>query len=98
MSRAGLGAKATAVSGEAGQILRQPSRACLVRGGSARRAWRACLRRYRDLAIAYLMLLCGLRTQEVLNLRLTDIDIEDRRLRVQGKGGRGCEVLSIRAT
>lgn len=35
-----------------------------------------CLRRYRDLAIAYLMLLCGLRTQEVLNLRLTDIDLE----------------------
>ena len=44
------------------------------------------LRRYRDLAIAYLMLLCGLRSQEVLNLRLSDIDIEDRRLRVQGKG------------
>lgn len=47
-----------------------------------------CLCRYRDLAIAYLMLLCGLRTQEVLNLRLTDIDLEDRRLRVQGKGGK----------
>lgn len=46
------------------------------------------LRRYRDLAIAYLMLLCGLRSQEVLNLRVSDIDLEDRRLRVQGKGGK----------
>ena len=46
------------------------------------------LRRYRDLAIAYLMLLCGLRSQEVLNLRGADIDLEDRRLRVRGKGGK----------
>jgi site-specific recombinase XerD len=46
------------------------------------------LRRYRDLGIAYLMLLCGLRSQEVLNLRLSDIDLEDRRLRVRGKGGK----------
>ena len=46
------------------------------------------LRRYRDLAIAYLMLLCGLRSQEVLNLRVADIDLEDRRLRVRGKGGK----------
>lgn len=34
------------------------------------------LRRYRDLGIAYLML-CGLRSQEVLNLRVSDIDLED---------------------
>ncbi|MDP1915741.1 MAG: tyrosine-type recombinase/integrase [Myxococcales bacterium] len=47
-----------------------------------------CLRRYRDLAIAYLMLLCGFRSQEVLNLRVSDIDLEDRRLRVRGKGGK----------
>ena len=46
------------------------------------------LRRYRDLGIAYLMLLCGLRSQEVLNLRVSDIDLEDRRLRVRGKGGK----------
>ena len=52
------------------------------------------LRRYRDLAIAYLMLLCGLRSQEVLNLRVSDI--EDRCLRVRGKGGkeRACSASS----
>jgi integrase/recombinase XerC len=44
------------------------------------------LRRYRDLCIAYAMLLCGLRTQEVLQLRRGDIDFDDRRLRVLGKG------------
>ncbi len=46
------------------------------------------LRRYRDLGMAYLMLLCGLRSQEVLNLRVSDIDLDDRRLRVRGKGGK----------
>ena len=46
------------------------------------------LHRYRDLGIAYLMLLCGLRSQEVLNLRIADVDLEDRRLRVRGKGGK----------
>lgn len=44
--------------------------------------------RYRDLAIAYLMLLCGLRSQEVLHLRETDVDLDDRRLKVRGKGGK----------
>lgn len=37
------------------------------------------LLRYRDLCIVYLMLLGGLRTQEVLLLRLGDIDFADRR-------------------
>jgi integrase/recombinase XerC len=46
----------------------------------------ALLRRYRDLAIAHFMLLCGLRSQEVLLLRLTDVDFVDRRVRVRGKG------------
>lgn len=44
------------------------------------------VKRYRDLAIIYLMLLCGLRSQEVLMLRLTDLCFEDNRLRVRGKG------------
>ena len=44
------------------------------------------LRRYRDLAITYLMMFCGLRSQEVLSLRLADL--EEGRLRVQGKGNR----------
>ena len=46
------------------------------------------LRRYRDLCIAHAMLLCGLRTQEVLNLRLVDIDFTDRRIRILGKGNK----------
>jgi site-specific recombinase XerD len=44
------------------------------------------LRRYRDLAIVYLMLLCGLRSREVRLLRLGDVLFDDNRLRVQGKG------------
>lgn len=44
--------------------------------------------RYRDLAIAYLMLLCGLRTAEVLQLRHADIAFDDRRIRVSGKGAK----------
>lgn len=44
------------------------------------------VRRYRDLAIVYLMLLCGLRSREVLLLQLEDVSGEDLRLRVRGKG------------
>jgi len=46
------------------------------------------LRRYRDLAIVHLMLLCGLRSREVLSIRLADIGWDERRLRVRGKGNR----------
>lgn len=46
------------------------------------------LRRYRDLAIVYLMLFCGLRSSEVLSLRTCDVNVLDRRLRVHGKGNR----------
>ena len=50
------------------------------------RAFFRQLHRYRDLAIVHLMLLCGLRSREVLALRLRDVDLENRRLRVVGKG------------
>lgn len=46
------------------------------------------LNRYRDMAIVYLMLFCGLRSREVLDLRLNDIDLAGRRLRVCGKGNK----------
>jgi site-specific recombinase XerD len=46
------------------------------------------LRRYRDLAIVHLMLLCGLRSAEVLQIQLSDILAEDKQLRVRGKGNR----------
>ena len=42
--------------------------------------------RYRDLAICYLMLLCGLRAQEVLNIQQSDFFPLEGRLLVHGKG------------
>jgi site-specific recombinase XerD len=46
------------------------------------------LSRYRDLCIAYLMLLCGLRSQEVRDLGLHDVSLEERQIRVHGKGNK----------
>lgn len=44
------------------------------------------LRRYRDNAIVHMMLLCGLRSREVLGLGRRDISLLERRVRVIGKG------------
>lgn len=52
------------------------------------RAFLRSLRRYRDLAITHLMLLCGLRSAEVLALTLADVVFDDARIRVRGKGSR----------
>ncbi len=46
------------------------------------------IRRYRDLAIVLSMLLCGLRSQEVINLQKDDVDFQQSQLRVMGKGKR----------
>ena len=46
------------------------------------------VKRYRDLAILYLMLLCGLRSQEVLTLKLADLCLQDNRVRIHGKGNK----------
>lgn len=46
------------------------------------------LRRYRDQAMTLLMLLCGLRSAEVLSLKIADVDFLQRRIRVFGKGGK----------
>ncbi len=46
------------------------------------------LRSHRDLAVAGLMLYCGLRSCEVLALDVTDVDIGARWLSVHGKGGK----------
>ena len=46
------------------------------------------LRRYRDLALVHLMLLCGLRSAEVLQLKTGDVLVEDGQLRIRGKGQR----------
>jgi site-specific recombinase XerD len=60
----------------------EPLSAAEVRGFLRR------LRRYRDLAIAHLMLLCGLRSAEVLALEPRDVLVDDRQLRIRGKGNR----------
>jgi len=46
------------------------------------------LNRYRDLGIVLTMLLCGLRSQEVISLRMEDVNFHQSSLRVQGKGKR----------
>lgn len=48
----------------------------------------ADLRTHRDRAIVLAMVLDGLRSAEVRALRLADVDMGMRRLRVLGKGGR----------
>jgi site-specific recombinase XerD len=45
-------------------------------------------RRYRDIAMVHLMLLCGLRSREVLLLGRQDVSLFERRVRVLGKGNR----------
>lgn len=52
------------------------------------RAFFGELTRYRDLAIAHLMLLCGLRSCEVMRLEMADVGFRDRKLLIRGKGGR----------
>jgi len=52
------------------------------------RAMLGSLRSTRDLAMAGLMLYCGLRSCEVLALAVTDVDIGGRWLLVHGKGGK----------
>lgn len=44
--------------------------------------------RYRDLSIVYLMLLCGLRSQEVLNIKVRDLSFTEERVIVTGKGNK----------
>jgi len=46
------------------------------------------VRRYRDLGIVLTMLLCGLRAQEVIQLKFSDIDFHLCQVKVRGKGRR----------
>ena len=46
------------------------------------------LRHYRDQAIVHLMLLCGLRSHEILGLERRDVSLTERRVKVFGKGGK----------
>ncbi len=45
-------------------------------------------KKYRDISIAYMMLLCGLRSCEVLALKVDDVAFYEHRLRVLGKGSK----------
>jgi len=56
--------------------------------GEQLRAFLRGLRRYRDIAIVHLMLLSGLRSREVLQLRCRDISLVEQRVRVKGKGNK----------
>ena len=46
------------------------------------------LKRYRDVAIVLLMLLCGLRSREILTLKLVDVAFDLNRIKVHGKGNK----------
>jgi integrase/recombinase XerC len=65
-----------------------PRRVVEPLSGAEVRQFLRTLRRYRDLAIVHLMLLCGLRSAEVLQLQIGDVLVEDEQLRIRGKGNR----------
>jgi site-specific recombinase XerD len=65
-----------------------PRRVVEPLSGTEVRQFLRTLRRYRDLAVVHLLLLCGLRSAEVLQLRLGDVLVEDAQLRIHGKGNR----------
>jgi integrase/recombinase XerC len=46
------------------------------------------LNRYRDLGIVLTMLLCGLRSQEIIQLRMEDVNFHQSSIKVRGKGKR----------
>lgn len=52
------------------------------------RSFLRSVQRFRDLAIIHAMLLCGLRSKEVLELEIRDIDFARAQMRIRGKGGR----------
>jgi integrase/recombinase XerC len=71
-----------------GQLARQPRRLPESLEPDDVTAFLADLRTFRDQAITLLMVLGGLRAAEVRSLRLADVDMGLRRVRVTGKGGK----------
>jgi integrase/recombinase XerC len=71
-----------------GRLVRQPRRLPEALEPEDVAAFVADLRTFRDRAITVLMLLGGLRAAEVRSLRLADVDLGLRRVRVMGKGGK----------
>ncbi|MGH3966133.1 MAG: tyrosine-type recombinase/integrase [Pseudonocardiaceae bacterium] len=71
-----------------GRLVRSPRRLPESLDSDEVEAFIADLRTARDRSMALLMLLGGLRAGEVRSLRLADVDLGLRRVRVTGKGGR----------
>jgi len=71
-----------------GRLVRQPQRLPESLEPDDVTAFLVNLRTFRDRAITLAMLLGGLRAAEVRSLRLADVDMGMRRLRVTGKGGK----------
>ena len=71
-----------------GRLVRQPSRLPEALEPDDVATFLADLRTLRDRAVTLLMLLGGLRSAEVRSLRLSDVDMGLRRVRVTGKGGK----------
>jgi site-specific recombinase XerD len=71
-----------------GRLVRQPRRLPESLPASDIDVFVASLRTHRDRAMVLAMLLGGLRSAEVRGLKLADVDMGRRRLRVTGKGGK----------
>jgi site-specific recombinase XerD len=84
-SPAGYG---TTRSSEAGLRVKQPRRVVVPLGAQeVAQFWRS-FRTFRDLSLIALMLLDGLRSREVIELRLEDLRLSQAQLRVRGKGNK----------
>lgn len=68
--------------------LKEPRRLITPLESEQVRQFLRSLRRYRDLAIVYLMLLCGLRSREIRTLTRRSVALDMRRIRVLGKGNK----------
>jgi len=68
--------------------VKMPNKQITPLTGEQVRAFLRDLRRYRDIAIVHLMLLCGLRSREVLQLGLRDVSLIEWQVRVMGKGNK----------
>ncbi|MCP4614416.1 MAG: tyrosine-type recombinase/integrase [Planctomycetes bacterium] len=68
--------------------VKMPNKQITPLNGEQVREFLRSLRRYRDIAIVHLMLLCGLRSREVLLLDCRDVSLIERQVRVMGKGSK----------
>lgn len=86
-NRALLGPARIKVSSKMFRV-KSPQKMAMPVPNDAIRRFFAELRSFRDQAIASLMLLCGLRCIEVINLKTHDVDFTNLRLHISGKGGK----------